>query len=214
MGTSGPPAAELPAERRLYCICLFAPDSLRCSDPSGRLPPSVCAAHSDTHTHTHTHHPAIKMPARLNKERVCSERFGIPVKAFFFSLFFFPPRRTPETQRGSWRMTGVKYFLWRAGKLSERRELQVTAGIIMMRGFWSQDSQCVVARVFWAALENSRLVILDIDSDDYKMLMQLEVVLTGFLFKSDGNASNQNRWTVQRSHFLPCWLQSLRLFHI
>lgn len=130
MGTAGPPGAELPAERRLYCICLFAADSSPCCVRTSAVASRcVCspAAHSDTH------HPVIKMPAGLNKERVCWERFGIPVKPFF------PPRRTPETQRGSWRMTGVKYFLWRAGKLSERRELQVTAGIIMMRGFCSQD---------------------------------------------------------------------------
>lgn len=130
MGTAGPPGAELPAERRLYCICLFAADSSPCCVRTPAVASRcVCspAAHSDTH------HPVIKMPAGLNKERVCWERFGIPVKPFF------PPRRTPETQRGSWRMTGVKYFLWRAGKLSERRELQVTAGIIMMRGFCSQD---------------------------------------------------------------------------
>lgn len=129
MGTAGPPGAELPAERRLYCICLFAADSSPCCVRTPAVASRcVCspAAHSDTH------HPVIKMPAGLNKEFV-----GRGLE--FQSSLFFPPRRTPETQRGSWRMTGVKYFLWRAGKLSERRELQVTAGIIMMRGFWSQD---------------------------------------------------------------------------
>lgn len=30
MGTAGPPGVEFPAEKRLYCICLFAPDSLPC----------------------------------------------------------------------------------------------------------------------------------------------------------------------------------------
>lgn len=49
-----------------------------------RSPPSVCVL-SGWPTATHTHHPVIKMPAGLNKERVCWERFGIPVKPFFSS---------------------------------------------------------------------------------------------------------------------------------
>ena len=75
----------LPQTVRL--VALFGPQ---------RSPPAECVCSPQRHTHTHTHHPAIKMPAGLNKERVCSERFGIPVKAFFFSFFFFSPPSNPR----------------------------------------------------------------------------------------------------------------------
>lgn len=186
MGTAGPPGAELPAERRLYCICLFAADSSPCCVRTPAVASRcVCspAAHSDKH------HPVIKMPAGLNKERVCWERFGIPVKPFFSSPS--NPRDPERKLENDWsQILPVKGW-----KTVRKTGVTSHCGDYNDEGFLQPRlTVCGVDRVFWAALESSKLVILDIYSDNYKMLMQLEVVKTGFSFKRDGNSSNQEEF--------------------
>ena len=89
-----------PSRKKALLYLFVCPRQFALFGPQ-RSPPAecVCSPQRHTHTHTHTHHPAIKMPAGLNKERVCSERFGIPVKAFFFSFFFFPPSNPRDPER-------------------------------------------------------------------------------------------------------------------
>lgn len=100
MGTTGPPGVEFPAEKRLYCICLFAPDSLPCCvwTPPSVFSRCVCALGSPQRHAFHWHTPSChKNASRLNKERVCSV-------AFWNSSRAVPPvgPRRPREEVGEW----------------------------------------------------------------------------------------------------------------
>lgn len=110
-------------EALLYLFICPGQFALLCTDPCPlprRLLPAVCAL--AFHWHTPSCH---KNASRLNKERVCSERFGIPVERFLQSK----PQR-PGEEVGEWLESNTSCKGLKNCQRERNYQCYTTAGIV------------------------------------------------------------------------------------